>query len=181
VKISDVYRAAEVRARIQQVLGSPYLVKDWMQMNKNLFSALKLEKFAMFVILVLIILVASFNIVSTLIMNVIEKQREIAILKAMGTTNRGIMAVFMIQGFLIGLIGTVIGLTGGYTLSYILTTYQIIKLPPGIYYLSHLPVKMHLSDFVAVSASAITISFLSTIYPAWQAAKLDPIEPLRYE
>ncbi|HAM50007.1 MAG TPA: lipoprotein-releasing system transmembrane subunit LolC, partial [Nitrospiraceae bacterium] len=181
VKISDVYRAAEVRERIQQALGFPYLVKDWMQMNKNLFSALKLEKFTMFVILVLIILVASFNIVSTLIMNVIEKQREIAILKAMGTTNRGIMAVFMIQGFLIGLIGTVIGLTGGYTLSYILTTYQIIKLPPGIYYLSHLPVKMHLSDFVAVSASAITISFLSTIYPAWQAAKLNPIEPLRYE
>jgi lipoprotein-releasing system permease protein len=181
VKISDVYRAAEVRERIQQALGFPYLVKDWMQMNKNLFSALKLEKFTMFVILVLIILVASFNIVSTLIMNVIEKQREIAILKAMGTTNRGIMAVFMIQGFLIGLIGTFIGLTGGYTLSYILNTYQIIKLPPDIYYLSHLPVKVHLSDFVAVSVSAITISFLSTIYPAWQAAKLNPIEPLRYE
>ena len=181
VRISDIYKAADVRARVQQVLGSPYHVRDWMQMNKNLFSALKLEKFAMFVILVLIILVASFNIVSTLIMNVIEKQREIAILKTMGATNRGIMAIFVFQGFIIGLIGTAIGLTGGYTLSYILNTYEIIKLPPDIYYLSHLPVKMKLSDFVTVSVSAILISFLSTIYPAWQAAKLNPVEPLRYE
>jgi len=181
VRISDIYKAADVRARVQQVLGSPYHVRDWMQMNKNLFSALKLEKFAMFVILVLIILVASFNIVSTLIMNVIEKQREIAILKTMGATNRGIMAIFIFQGFIIGLIGTAIGLTGGYTLSYILNTYEIIKLPPDIYYLSHLPVKMKLSDFVTVSVSAILISFLSTIYPAWQAAKLNPVEPLRYE
>ena len=181
VRISDIYKAADVRARVQQVLGSPYHVRDWMQMNKNLFSALKLEKFAMFVILVLIILVASFNIVSTLIMNVIEKQREIAILKTMGATNRGIMAIFVFQGFIIGLIGTALGLTGGYTLSYILNTYEIIKLPPDIYYLSHLPVKMKLSDFVTVSVSAILISFLSTIYPAWQAAKLNPVEPLRYE
>jgi lipoprotein-releasing system permease protein len=181
LKISDIYRANDVRERIQKTLGAPYLVRDWMQMNKNLFSALKLEKFAMFVILVLIVLVASFNIVSTLIMNVIEKEREIAILKAMGATNRGIMSIFVLQGFLIGIIGTLIGLTGGYALSYILNTYQIIKLPPDIYYLSHLPVKMKLSDFLAVSLSAILISFLSTIYPAWQAAKLNPIEPLRYE
>jgi len=181
VRIADIYKAGEVRERTKQLLGNSYAVRDWMQMNKNLFSALKLEKFAMFVILVLIILVASFNIVSTLIMNVIEKQREIAILKAMGATNAGIMAVFMIQGFLIGLIGTLIGLTGGYVLSYVLNTYQIIKLPPDIYYLSHLPVKVNLSDFAAVSISAIAISFLSTLYPAWQAAKLDPVEPLRYE
>ena len=181
VRISDIYKAGDVRERVQKALGPPYHVRDWMQMNKNLFSALKLEKFAMFVILILIILVASFNIVSTLIMNVIEKQREIAILKTMGATNQGIMSIFVFQGFIIGLIGTVIGLTGGYTLSYILNTYEIIKLPPDIYYLSHLPVKMKLSDFVSVSVSAILISFLSTIYPAWQAAKLDPVEPLRYE
>jgi lipoprotein-releasing system permease protein len=114
-------------------------------------------------------------------MNVIEKQREIAILKTMGATNKGIMSIFMIQGFLIGLSGTVIGLTGGFLLSYVLNTYQIIKLPPDVYYLSHLPVKMNLSDFLTVSGSAIIISFLSTIYPAWQAAKSDPVEPLRYE
>lgn len=181
VRLSDIYKAAEAREAIRSLLGPPYHAKDWMQMNRNLFSALKLEKFAMFVILVLIVLVASFNIVSTLIMNVIEKEREIAILKTMGATNRGIMAIFMLQGFIIGLIGTVIGLAGGYALSYILNTYQIIKLPPDIYYLSHLPVKMKLSDFLTVSLSAILISFLSTVYPAWQAAKLDPVEPLRYE
>lgn len=181
VRLSDIYNAGKVRQRVQESLGYPYYVRDWMQMNKNLFSALKLEKFAMFVILILIILVASFNIISTLIMNVIEKQREIAILKTMGATNKGIMSIFIIQGFLIGLSGTVIGLTGGFLLSYILNTYQIIKLPPDVYYLSHLPVKMNLSDFLAVSGSAILISFLSTIYPAWQAAKSDPVEPLRYE
>lgn len=181
VRLKDLYKAGEVRDRIQKTLGYPYFAKDWMQMNRNLFSALKLEKFAMFVILVLIILVASFNIVSNLIMNVIEKEREIAILKAMGATNRGIMKIFMLQGFLIGLVGTIIGVAGGYALSYILNTYQIIKLPPDIYYLSHLPVKMKLFDFIIVSISAIMISFLSTIYPALQAARLDPVKPLRYE
>jgi lipoprotein-releasing system permease protein len=156
-------------------------VKDWMQMNKNLFSALKLEKFAMFVILILIILVASFNIISTLIMNVIEKRREIAILKTMGATDRGIMSVFMFQGLLIGVLGTFIGVSAGYLLCYMLNTYEIIKLPADVYYLSHLPVKTKMSDFLAVSVSAILISFLATIYPAWQAAKVNPVEPLRYE
>jgi len=181
LKLDDIYKAEIVRERIQKKLGFPFLVKDWMQMNRNLFSALKLEKFAMFVALVLIILVASFNIVSNLIMNVIEKKREIAILKAMGAKSNGIMAIFMMQGLLIGVVGTVIGVTGGYLLSYIINTYEIIKLPADVYYLSHLPVKMKLFDFVVVSLSAIIISFLATIYPAWQAANLDPVEPLRYE
>ncbi|PKL52540.1 MAG: lipoprotein-releasing system transmembrane subunit LolC [Nitrospira bacterium HGW-Nitrospira-1] len=181
VRVQDIYKAPEIKKRLQEKLGFPYYIMDWMQMNKNLFSALKLEKFAMFVILVLIILVASFNIISNLIMNVIEKSREIAILKAIGATNKSIMAIFIIQGLFIGLIGTTTGVLGGFGLSYILNTWQLIKLPADVYYLSHLPVRMNLFDFITVSLSAITITFLATIYPAWQAAKLDPVEPLRYE
>lgn len=181
IRLHDIYKAPEIKKHLQEKLGFPYYVMDWMQMNKNLFSALKLEKFAMFVILILIILVASFNIISNLIMNVIEKSREIAILKAIGATNKSIMAIFMIQGLFIGIIGTTIGVLGGFGLSYVLNTYQLIQLPADVYYLSHLPVKMNLFDFVTVSVSAITITFLATIYPAWQAAKVDPVEPLRYE
>jgi lipoprotein-releasing system permease protein len=181
LRLADIYKASLVRERIQKELAFPLYAKDWMQMNRNLFSALKLEKFAMFIILILIILVASFNIVSTLIMNVMEKKREIAILKAMGATDRGIMHIFMLQGMFIGVVGTIIGVTGGYLLCYILNTYEIIKLPADVYYLSHLPVKTKFIDFVTVSLSAIIISFLATIYPAWQAAKMNPVEPLRYE
>jgi lipoprotein-releasing system permease protein len=114
-------------------------------------------------------------------MNVIEKSREIAILKAIGATNGSIMTIFMLQGLFIGLIGTFIGVTGGYLLGFVLNKYQIIKLPADVYYLSHLPVKMSAFDFGVVSLSAIIISFLATIYPAWQAARLNPVEPLRYE
>jgi lipoprotein-releasing system permease protein len=181
LKLGDIYKAPQVKKRIQEKLGYSYQVMDWMQMNKNLFSALKLEKFAMFVILVLIVLVASFNIISNLIMNVIEKSREIAILKAIGATSGGIMTIFMLQGLFIGLIGTAIGITGGYLTGYVLNRYELIKLPADVYYLSHLPVKMQLFDFVTVCVSAIIISFLATLYPAWQAAKLNPVEPLRYE
>lgn len=179
LKIKDVSQAKQVRERVEKKLSFPYYGRDWMQMHKNLFSALKLEKLAMFVILVLIVLVASFNIVGTLIMNVIEKSREISILKAMGATNRGVMTIFMLQGLLIGLAGTLIGIIGGYVAGYLFN--NVITLPADVYYLSHLPIKMTLFDFVAVSLSAIAISFLATIYPAWQAAKLNPVEPLRYE
>jgi len=181
IKLSDIYKADSVRERIEKQIEFPLHVKDWMQMNRNLFSALKLEKFAMFVMLILITLVASFNIVSTLIMNVIEKTREIAILKTMGATDKGIMTIFMMQGLLIGLSGTVIGLTGGYFLCYLLNTYEVIKLPADVYYLGHLPVKTKLFDFIVVSLSAVIISFVATLFPARQAAKLDPVEPLRYE
>jgi len=181
VKVEDVYAADKIGAMISKKLGGLFYAKDWIQMNKNLFAALKLEKLAMFVILTLIVLVAAFNIVSTQIMNVIEKEREIAILKAMGSTNGSIMGIFMLQGFLIGLVGTIIGLISGYALGFILNEFQLIKLPADVYYLSHLTAKMKLSDFVAVSVSAVIISFLATIYPAWQASRLNPVEPLRYE
>ncbi len=181
VKVADVYAAGKIGEKISKKLGGLYYSMDWIQMNKNLFAALKLEKLAMFVILTLIVLVAAFNIVSTQIMNVIEKEREIAILKAMGSTNGSIMGIFMLQGFLIGLVGTIIGLMAGYLTGFALNEFEIIKLPADVYYISHLTAKMKLSDFVAVSGAAVIISFLATIYPAWQASRLNPVDPLRYE
>ncbi len=181
VRVNDIYKANQVSKAVNEKLGFPYYARDWMQMNRNLFSALKLERFAMFIILTLIILVASFNIISTLMMNVMEKQKEIAILKAMGAANRGIMMVFMLQGLFIGIVGTTLGVIGAYALGNIIHNYEIIKLPADIYYISTLPVNMKLFDFVVVSVSAITISFLSTIYPSYYAARLNPVEPLRYE
>jgi lipoprotein-releasing system permease protein len=181
VKLDDPSRAPEIASKIEGMLSLPYIARDWMQMNRNLFSALKLEKIVMFIILTLIILVASFNIVSNLIMIVIEKAREIAIMKAMGATSRGVMAIFMIHGLIIGVTGTVFGVFGGYILCELLKTYKFINLPPDVYYLSYLPVKISIFDFIIVPASAMLISFLATIYPSWQAARLDPVEPLRYE
>lgn len=181
IRVDDIYRADQVSKAVNEKLGFPYHARDWIQMNRNLFSALKLEKFAMFIILTLIILVASFNIISTLMMNVMEKQKEIAILKAMGATNHGIMMVFMLQGLFIGIAGTTLGVIGGYVLGNIIHSYEIIKLPADVYYLSSLPVKMKPFDFIVVSFSAIVISFLSTIYPSYHAARLNPVEPLRYE
>lgn len=181
LKLDDIYKAASTAREIKERLGFPYYVRDWMQMNRNLFAALKLEKMAMFVILTLIVLVAAFNIVSTLVMIVIEKSRDIAILKTMGATNRGIMGIFMTQGVVVGLVGTIIGLIGGFVLCYLIQETNIITLPGDVYYLDHLPAKTSVMDFVAVSVSALFISFLATIYPSYRAAKLDPVEPLRYE
>jgi len=181
IKLNDIYNADRVSENIQEMLGPPFYAKDWMQMNRNLFSALKLEKIVMFIILTLIVLVASFNIISNLIMIVIEKGREIAILKAMGAKNKGVMLIFMLHGLIIGVTGTVIGLAGGSVLCYLLKTYKFITLPGDVYYLSYLPVKMSLFDFVVVPSAAIIITLLATAYPSWQAAKIDPVEPLRYE
>lgn len=181
IRVDDIYRVEEIAREIEDMLGPPYYTKDWMQMNRSLFAALRLEKIVMFIILILIVLVASFNIVSNLVMIVIEKSREIAILKAMGATSKGVMSIFMAYGLVIGLVGTALGLVGSYIACYLLKTYKFISLPPDIYHLSYLPVKMDLTDFIIVPAAAILISFLATIYPSWQAARLSPVEPLRYE
>jgi lipoprotein-releasing system permease protein len=148
-------------------------------LNHNLFSALKLEKTMMFLLLVLITLVASFNIVSTLTMIVTEKQREIAILKAMGATRQAIMRIFMLNGLIIGLTGTVIGIPLGYTFLWLIENYWTFD--QTVYYISHIPVHVQAVDVVLVSVSAILISFAATLYPSYQAAKLDPAAALRYE
>ncbi|MDY7034489.1 MAG: lipoprotein-releasing ABC transporter permease subunit [Thermodesulfobacteriota bacterium] len=181
VKINDIYKAKQVGRGILQILGHSYWTRDWMDMNKNLFAALKLEKVTMFIILILIILVAAFNIVSTLIMVVMEKNRDIAILKSMGATAKSIMKIFIIEGLTIGIIGTFLGVVGGYTLGFFLAKSNLIRLPSDVYYISTLPVKIESIDSILIVVSAIGISFLATLYPSWQASKLVPAEALRYE
>jgi lipoprotein-releasing system permease protein len=179
VKVDDIFIADQVATEMEGKLGFPYGARDWMKLNRNLFSALKLEKIMMFIILVLIILVASFNIVSTLTMIVVEKNREIAILKAMGANRKKVMRIFMVDGLIIGLVGTIIGIPLGYAACEILQRFY--TLPSDIYYISHLPVKIRGLDVLLVSLSAVIISFLATLYPSWQAARLNPSEALRYE
>jgi len=181
VKVADIYKADQIAAAINNTLGYPYWTRDWMKMNKNLFSALKLEKIAMFIILALIVLVAAFNIVSTLIMVVMEKNKDIAILKSMGATRQSIMKIFVMEGVIVGFTGTILGVIGGFGLTSLLKKYKFIKLPSDVYYISTLPVKVEALDVALISLAAIVISFLATLYPSWQASKLEPATALRYE
>ncbi len=182
VRVDDIYEADRVARAIGKALdGYPYWSRDWMRMNKNLFSALKLEKIVMFIILTLIIVVAAFNIVGTLTMVVVEKTRDIAILKSMGATRRSIMKIFLIEGAVIGLVGTLLGLLGGYTLCTLLATYKFIELPSDVYYISTLPVQMNPLDVALIALAAIVITLAASVYPAWQASRFDPAEAIRYE
>jgi len=181
VKVKEVYEANQVGKAVEKVLGYPYWTKDWMVMNRSLFSALKLEKITMFVILTMIVLVGALNIISTLVMVVMEKTRDVAILRAMGATSKSVMSVFMFQGLLVGVVGTVAGLASGLGLCYLLARYKFINLPSDVYYISILPVRVEIWDVCFVALAAVLISFLATIYPSWRASKLDPVEALRYE
>jgi lipoprotein-releasing system permease protein len=181
IEVKDLFAIDPVKKGVQRAIGGgPYRVKDWREMNSQLFGALKTEKVMMFLILALIVLVASFNIVSTLTMVVLEKAEEIAILKSMGATRASIMRVFMIQGVSIGFVGTVIGLLLGWRTCLYLINHPI-KMDQNLYYILHLPVHMRSSDFIAVALASIAISFLATIYPALQAARLHPVEGLQHE
>lgn len=177
--VKDMYTAPEVRQTIIATLGNAFWAQDWMQINASLFSALKLEKVAMFVILILIVLVAAFNIASTLIMMVMEKTKDIAILKTMGATDRSIRRIFMYQGTIIGMIGTGIGVSLGLVLCFILTEWKFIELP-DVYMFATLPVLLEWQDVLAIAVSAMAICFVSTLYPARQASKIDPVEAIRY-
>jgi len=181
VRADDIYRVGPICQTVLESLGPGYWTQDWMQMNKNFFSALKLEKTVMFIILVLIILVAAFNIVSTLTMMVMDKTKEIAILKSMGAKGKSIMKIFMLDGLLIGIAGTILGLMGGGLLCYLLKRYEFVKLPSDVYYISTLPVRVQVLDVVLIALSAVAISFLATLYPSYQASRLDPAAAIRYE
>ncbi|MFH1239162.1 MAG: lipoprotein-releasing ABC transporter permease subunit [bacterium] len=181
VKTDNPYNAQDISAKMQEELKFPYWVRSWMVTNRNLFSALKLEKIMMFIILVLIVLVAAFNIIATLMIMTIEKTKDIGILKTMGATRKSISRIFILEGLIIGVIGTALGSLGGFVISKLLDTYQFIKIPADVYYLDKLPVRMEVSDFVLVAIAALVISLLATVYPSYKAGKLDPCEAIRYE
>ncbi|MDR2460129.1 MAG: ABC transporter permease [Deltaproteobacteria bacterium] len=182
IMVEDIYRADKVRRDIVQRLGGyEFFGRDWMQMNLSLFSALKLEQTAMFVILTLIILVAAFNIASTLVMMVTEKTRDIAILKAMGATSGQVRKIFTIQGLVVGALGTFGGLIVGLTLCFLLKRYEFISLPQEVYLMSTLPVEVRPLQVITIILVSLLISYLATLYPASQAASMDPVEAIRYE
>lgn len=179
VTVANIDRAGIIAEDLRNTLGNLFIVKDWMTMNHNLFSALKLEKTAMFVILTLIVLVAAFNIVSTLIMVVIDKTRDIAILKAMGANRPQILRIFMFEGLIIGLTGTIIGLIGGLSICEILERYKLIELPGNVYPMTTLPIKILPLDITLIGISAVLITLLATIYPAWKGSQIEPAKALR--
>ncbi|MGB9628523.1 MAG: lipoprotein-releasing ABC transporter permease subunit [Thermodesulfobacteriota bacterium] len=189
IKTEDIYKVKEIGKEIRHLMGFPFWTKDWMEMNRNLFSALKLEKIAMFIILVLIILVAGFNIISTLIMVVMEKNKDIAILKSMGAPSRSILKIFLIEGLVIGLVGTVLGtilgLGAAFNLEkitdYVEHLFGFKILASDIYYIDKLPSQVNPLDVGLIVITAILITLLATIYPAWRGSRLDPAEALRYE
>jgi lipoprotein-releasing system permease protein len=189
IKVEDIYKADIIARKIQNKLGFPFWAQNWMQMNKNFFSALKLEKRVMSIILSLIVLVAAFNIISALIMIVMEKSKDIAILKSMGATSRSIMKIFIYQGLIIGIIGTTLGCVAGVTIAlniqkvslFVEKIFHFKILPGDVYYLSELPSKVNYGDVAIIAAGTLLICFLSTIYPSLRASKSDPAEALRYE
>jgi lipoprotein-releasing system permease protein len=189
IKTDNIYNVKEIGKEIRQKLGFPFWTRDWMEMNRNLFSALKLEKIAMFIILVLIVLVAALNIISTLIMVVMEKYKDIAILKSMGAPSKGILKIFVIEGGIIGVVGTALGTIFGLAIAFRLdkivafleNRFGFKIFSPDIYYIEKFPSQVNPMDVGLIVVTAILISLLATLYPSWRASRLDPAEALRYE
>lgn len=181
IRVKDIFDTEAVMEDLRKRLGPDYVLQDWKQMNSLFFAALNLERLAMFVTISLIVFVAALNIVATLVLMVMEKSRDIGILLSMGATRRGILYTFVFQGLFIGLMGTVAGLTLGIGASWFADRYQIVSLPAEVYYLTHVPFIVRPADFTIIALMAVAISFVATLYPAWRASRLDPIEALRYE
>jgi lipoprotein-releasing system permease protein len=181
LRVSDIWAAADIAKSIPQRLGPEYVSEDWSELNRSLFSALWLEKMAISITIGLIVMVGALNIISSLILLVRQKSRDIAILKTMGTSSTRVMAIFMMQGLVIGVIGTTVGGLAGLGLCWVLDTYELIQIPMDVYQVSHVPFVVQLRDFLVVVAATITICFLATIYPSRQASRLDPVQALRFE
>ena len=179
VRVEDIYSAPQIADSIEAELGPGYITQDWAEMNRSLFSALWLEKTAISITIGLIVTVAAMNIIASLVLLVMEKSRDIAILKTIGASRRSVTAIFMLQGLTIGLVGTILGAAGGYVLSRILDHYQLIRIPMDVYQVSYIPFKVEMFDFIFIVFSALLICFLATIYPSRQASRLDPAQALR--
>lgn len=181
VKVDDIDTARVVARDLEQRVGYPYFARDWMEVNRNLFVAFRLEKFIQFIVLMLIVLVAAFNIAATLVMVVMEKRKDIAILKSMGATNLAIASIFVFKGAVIGILGTVAGILGGLGGAALLERYQFIELPKDVFYVSTVPVRIYPENFAMVAVAAVAICIIATLYPARQAARLAPVDVIRYE
>jgi lipoprotein-releasing system permease protein len=181
LRVDDLALAPEVSATIFQTLGGEYTAEDWTVMNRALFSALSVEKMAISLTIGLIVMVAALNIVASLVLLVMEKHRDIGILKTMGASATSVMTIFMVQGLIIGLVGTAVGATAGYVASYVLDRYRLVRIPVDVYQVSYVPFRVLPLDFILVIAGAVLICFVATLYPSRQAAKLDPAQALRYE
>ena len=181
LRVSDLDRAGEISERVVDELGVTYVSQDWTDLNQQLFSALWLEKMAISITIGLIVMVAALNIIASLVLLVMEKSRDIGILKTMGTSSARIMRIFMMQGLVIGVVGTAVGAAGGLALCWVLDTYRLVRIPMDVYQVAYVPFVVQPLDFTVVVVSAIVICFLATIYPSRQASKLDPVQALRFE
>jgi lipoprotein-releasing system permease protein len=181
IRLDDMNTAPVVARAVAVMLGPGFVAHDWIHLNRNLFTWMKMEKKVMFIILNLIIVVAAFNIASTLIMVVMQRVRDIGILRSLGATASAIMRVFMLHGIIIGVIGTGIGIVGGIILAEIVNRYKLIQLPGDVYFIDTVPVMLRSEDILAVGLAALFICFAATLYPAWRASKLVPVEAIRYE
>jgi lipoprotein-releasing system permease protein len=180
IRVNDVNQSREIADRIQLQLGFPYLTEDWTRLWPNLFSALQLEKTVYFLVLLLMVLIGAFNIISTLVMVVMEKRKDIAILMSMGATRASIRKIFLLKGFIIGIVGTTLGLLLGLLVCTLIAQYRF-ELPKDVFLISTVPVRIYFSNFMIVTVASFVVCLLASIYPARQAAKLDPVEIIRYE
>ena len=181
IKLDDYELADRVKEDIEEQLGYPYTALTWFQLNRSLYSWMEIEKWGSFVILSLIIMVAAFNIISSLIMMVMEKTREIGILKSMGASSKSIMKIFVFEGLLVGFIGTILGCIIGYSAGFAQLYFNIISLPGDVYLISSLPIIMKWTDFMAIASISIFLSLSASVFPAYKASQLEPVEAIRYE